>query len=155
MPVSTSHVIDVVQMKWLTMRTRQAATMKVQTLLLVWKKTPRARYCAHIHAGCLSCASSKAFMEGQVTSCVLFSTAKRMGFVQEQDSIDSTSTSGSDSEATLAAEEVCDVLHVSPEDHAMSAVQRKQMSTALKEQLEDLKIQDASKHMQLLGLSIG
>ena len=79
-----------------------------------------------------------------------------MGFVQEQDCSDSTSTSGSDdSEATLAAEEICGVLHVSSDDHAMSALQRKQMSTALKEQLEDLKIQQASEHMQLSGLLLG
>ena len=44
------------------------------------------------------------------------------------------------------------MLHVSLDDHALSALQRKQISNALTKQLEDLKVQEASKHMEVLGL---
>ena len=44
------------------------------------------------------------------------------------------------------------MLQVSPAGHVLPAVQRKQIRNALKEQLEDLKVQEASKHMQIIGL---
>ena len=44
------------------------------------------------------------------------------------------------------------MVHVSPDGHALPAVQRKQIRNTLKEQLEDLKVQEASEHMQILGL---
>ena len=76
----------------------------------------------------------------------------KCGFVQEQDSSDSASSSGSDSGGSFAAESVCDVLHTSPGKHALSSLQRKQMSNALKKQLADLKLEEASKHLHDCGL---
>lgn len=79
-----------------------------------------------------------------IRSCQPLSTAS-VTLMQEHDSSESASTSGSDSGATIAAATVCDVLHVSSDKRALSALQRKQISNALKNQLADLKVQQASK----------
>ena len=72
--------------------------------------------------------------------------------VQEKDSSESVSSSGSDSGGSVAAQSVCDVLHTSPGKHALSSLQRKQISNALKKQLADLKLEEASKHLHDCGL---
>ena len=68
---------------------------------------------------------------------------------------DDASESGSDSEHLVAihpGSPVCDVLHVTTDHKALSVQQRKHLRTALKEQLEDLKIEQAAQQMHILGL---
>ncbi len=62
---------------------------------------------------------------------------------------DDASESGSDSHPGIP---VCDVLHVTADHKALSVQQRKQLRTALKEQLADLKIEQAAQQMHILGL---
>ncbi|KAL3137562.1 hypothetical protein ABBQ38_004845 [Trebouxia sp. C0009 RCD-2024] len=71
---------------------------------------------------------------------------------EEQDSSKSISSSGSDSGGSIAAETVCEVLHISSGKHVLSSLQRKQLSSALQKQLADLKIQEASEHLHGCGL---
>ncbi len=47
---------------------------------------------------------------------------------------------------------VCDVLRVTADHKALSVQQRMQLRTALKEQLDDLKIDQAAQQMHVLGL---
>ncbi len=68
---------------------------------------------------------------------------------------DDASESGSDSQDLVATHPgipVCDVLHVTADHKALSVQQRMQLRTALKEQLEDLKIEQAAQQMHVLGL---
>jgi hypothetical protein len=72
-----------------------------------------------------------------------------------QDDAATASESGSDSQdlvATHPGVPVCDVLHVTADHKALSVQQRKQLRTALKEQLADLKIEQAAQQMHILGL---
>ncbi|DBA91530.1 TPA: hypothetical protein ACH3X1_003151 [Trebouxia sp. C0004] len=77
---------------------------------------------------------------------------------QTSDSEDDAATaseSGSDLQDLVAVHPdipVCDVLHVTADHKALSVQQRKQLRTALKEQLEDLKIEQAAQQMHILGL---
>ena len=68
---------------------------------------------------------------------------------------DDASHSSSDSQDVVATHPgipVCDVLHVTADHKALSVQQRRQLRTALKEQLEDLKIEQAAQQMHILGL---
>lgn len=68
---------------------------------------------------------------------------------------DDASESGSDSQDPVATHPgipVCDVLHVTADHKSLSVQQRMQLRTALKEQLEDIKIEQAAQQMHILGL---
>ncbi|KAL3150874.1 hypothetical protein ABBQ32_000623 [Trebouxia sp. C0010 RCD-2024] len=71
-----------------------------------------------------------------------------------QDSSTSVSSSGSDTAGSIAAETetVCEVLHISSGKHVLSSLQRKQLSSALKKQLADLKTEEASQQLHGCGL---
>ena len=80
--------------------------------------------------------------------------------MQENESEANASTSGSDdnddadaddSLTSPAAPPTCDAVRENT-SHALSADQRKQLRVALKEQLEDLKIQQAAQGMDIMGL---
>ena len=72
--------------------------------------------------------------------------------LQDEDSKESDSSSGSEDIDNLSAAPVCDVLRVSSDHHPLSVQQRKQLRDALKGQLEDLKVQEAAKQMNILGV---
>lgn len=68
---------------------------------------------------------------------------------------DDVSESGSDSQDLTPVHSgipVCDVLHVTTDHKTLSVQQRMQLRSALKEQLEDLKIEQAAQQMHVLGL---
>ena len=69
-----------------------------------------------------------------------------------QDDASHSSSDSQDLVATHPGIPVCDVLHVTADHKALSVQQRRQLRTALKEQLEDLKIEQAAQQMHILGL---
>lgn len=46
----------------------------------------------------------------------------------------------------------CDILHVTADHKALSVEQRKQLRAALKDQLDDLKVEQAAQKLHILGL---
>ena len=75
--------------------------------------------------------------------------------LQGEESAESSSVSASDTEDNIPAASmppICEALHTSPDHHALSVQQRQQLRAALKQQLEDLKIELAAKNMSLLGI---
>ena len=50
------------------------------------------------------------------------------------------------------ADQSCDELQVEPNHKALSVQQRQQLRIALKQQLEDLQVQQAAQGMHILGL---
>lgn len=72
--------------------------------------------------------------------------------MQDTDSEESVSSSGAEDTDNLSTAPACDVLHVSSDHHTLSVQQRRQLRDALKHQLEDLKVQEAAKQMNILGI---
>ena len=85
-------------------------------------------------------------------------TTARTGVAQEDESEANASTSSSDDDqdendelTSPAVPPTCDAVRENT-SHALSADQRKQLRSALKEQLEDLKVQQAAQSMDIMGL---
>ena len=72
-----------------------------------------------------------------------------------QDDAGSQSDFSSNSEDNTAAPvqvPTCNILHVTADHKALSVGQRQQLRAALKDQLDDLKVEQAAEKMHVLGL---